>query len=243
MIYRRSTLSFSYRLLDYIYTAFHQAKIDGTPVLNPLWFIYPKDPATYPIDLQFFYGSSLLVSPVTEENSTSVTIYLPSDIFYNLQTLAPVQGHASNVTLTNIPFTEIPLHIRGGVILPMRVASAMTTTQLRKTDFEFVVAPGTNGKASGALYLDDGVSITPSSTTEVTMSYANGQLIVQGEFRFKTGVRVAGVKFLSVSQAPKSVRINGRNVGEKAISYDAATQVLAVNIGLPFVGDMMVQYT
>jgi hypothetical protein len=28
----------------------------GTPALNPLFFNYPNDPNTYPIDLQFFYG-------------------------------------------------------------------------------------------------------------------------------------------------------------------------------------------
>jgi len=231
-----------YRLLDYMYTAFHQAKMDGTPVLNPLWFKYPKDPATYAIDLQFFYGSSLLVSPVTDENSTSVTLYLPDDIFYDFQTLAPVQGYGSNVTLSNISFTEIPLHIKGGVVLPMRVAGTMTTTQLRKTDFEFVVAPGSDGKASGALYIDDGVSITPSSTTEVRMGYAWGELVVQGNFGFETGVEVARVKFLGVSRAPKTIRINQKEE-RKDFTYDKASKVLTVTVGLPFNGDLTVQYS
>jgi alpha-glucosidase len=47
--------------MDYIYTALHQAYLDGSPVLNPLFFKYPSDVKTFAIDLQFFYGDSVLV--------------------------------------------------------------------------------------------------------------------------------------------------------------------------------------
>jgi alpha-glucosidase len=55
-----------YRFLDVLYTAFHQASTDGTPVLNPMWHFHPKDPNTFAIDLQFFFGASILASPVTD---------------------------------------------------------------------------------------------------------------------------------------------------------------------------------
>jgi alpha-glucosidase len=61
-----------YCILDYLYTAFHKASVDGSPVVNLLWFKYPTDPATFGIDLQFLFGDSILVSPVTEENITTV---------------------------------------------------------------------------------------------------------------------------------------------------------------------------
>ena len=50
-----------YRLIDYIYTAIHQAHLDGSPVLNPIFFKYPSDVKTFEIDSQFFYGDSVLV--------------------------------------------------------------------------------------------------------------------------------------------------------------------------------------
>ncbi|KAJ7819461.1 family 31 glycoside hydrolase, partial [Mycena olivaceomarginata] len=53
-----------YRLLDYFYTAFHEASLQGTPVVSPWWFKYPKDTVIYPIDLQWFFSDSILVSPV-----------------------------------------------------------------------------------------------------------------------------------------------------------------------------------
>lgn len=51
----------SYRLLDYLYTAIHQGHLDGSPVLNAYWFLYPNDPNTFAIDSQFFFGDSILV--------------------------------------------------------------------------------------------------------------------------------------------------------------------------------------
>ncbi|KAH8100348.1 alpha-glucosidase [Cristinia sonorae] len=230
----KNTLDIRYRLTDYIYTALHKAHVDGTPILQPLWYQYPKDPSTFPIDLQFFFGDSILVSPVTEENSTSVTAYFPKDIFYDFTTLAPFRGTGNSVTLKNVNFTSIPVHIRGGVVLPLREKGTMTTTQLRKTDFELVVAPGTDGKASGSLYLDDGVSIVQKATTEVKFDFKKGKLTVSGKFGFPTKVDVSRVRFLGVQRAPHSVEVNGHRVKKGSFTHDAARQVLTVNVGIAF---------
>ena len=218
--------------MDYFYTAFHKASLDGSPVLNPLWFKYPTDTATFGIDLQFFFGDSILVSPVTEENVTTVTIYLPKDKFYDLTTFAPVEGTGQNVTLTNVNFTTIPLHIRGGVVLPLRKTGAMTTTELRTEDFEFVVAPDANGTAAGALYVDDGVSIVQKNSTSIEMAFAEDKLCVHGSFEFEVGVNVSSVVFLGVENTPTTVAVYpGKD--NMPFSYDGANKVLRVQIDMP----------
>lgn len=203
--------------------------MDGSPVINPLWFKYPTDTSTFGIDLQFFFGDSILVSPVTEENATTVTIYLPKDRFYDFATLAPVEGAGEDITLTDVDFTTIPLYIRGGAVLPLRAMGAMTTTELRAKDFQFVVAPDVNGKAAGALYVDDGVSIVPEKTTSVEMTFAEGKLCVRGSFDFEVGVKVASVVFLGVESAPTAVAVYpGKD--NVPFSYDHASKVLRVQI-------------
>ncbi|KAJ7592387.1 glycoside hydrolase family 31 protein [Mycena floridula] len=226
----KHAIDIRYRLMDYIYTAFHKANRDGTPVVHPLWFKYPKDPNTFPIDLQFFFGDSVLVSPVTDEGSTTVSPYFPKDIFYDFVTLKPFQGQGAAV-LMNASFTEIPVHIKGGVVLPLRVESAMTTVELKKKDFEFVVAPGTDGTASGSLYIDDGVSVVPSSSTTVTMHYAAQILTVTGSFGFATGVNVQQVRFLGVKKAPRGASVNGKVAH---FTYDASSLVLDVDVKAKF---------
>ncbi|KAI0046949.1 glycoside hydrolase family 31 protein [Auriscalpium vulgare] len=237
----RNVLSIRYRLIDYLYTAFHTASLDGTPIIHPLWFKYPADPSTFPIDLQFFFGDSILVSPVTDENSTSVSIYLPKDRFYDFATLAPVDGQGASVTLNNVDFTTIPLHIKGGTVLPLRANGTMTTTELRDTDFELVVAPGTDGHAAGKLYVDDGVSVEQKASTSVVFSYAGGTLTATGTFGFAAGVKVARVLFLGVAKAPRAVAVRGGSAGRTPFSYNATTQVVQVVVDVPLTHVFSVQ--
>ena len=208
--------------------------MDGSPAINPLWFKYPRDTATFGIDLQFLFGDSILVSPVTE-NITTVTIYLPKDKFYDFATFVPVVGTGQNITLTDVNFTTIPLHIRSGAVLPLRTTGAMTTTELRTKDFEFVVAPNAKGTAAGSLYVDDGVSIVQENSTSVEMQFAEGKLRVNGSFAYAVGVRVASVAFLGVENHPTTVVVypGSDNI---PFSYDGASKVLRVQIDMPLTG-------
>jgi len=160
--------------------------------------MYPSDPNTLPISLQYFFGPSLLISPVTEENSKSVKIYLPDDQFYDFHTLRPVAGKGSYITLADIPFTEIPVYIRGGFILPLRVSGANTTTALRKMDFELIVAPDRAGKARGELYLDDGDSLVQEATSEIRFWYDRKTRVLEmnGTFEYDSGVMIRNVTIL-----------------------------------------------
>jgi len=211
-------------------------------VLHPLWYKYPKDTKTFPIDLQFFYGDSILVSPVTEENATSVSIYLPNDFFYDFKTLAPVQGKGSFVKLTNIGPTVIPLHIKSGVVLPIREKSAMTTKELRKNDFELIVTPDARGRATGDLYIDDGDSIVQPATTSAKFAFSTGRLDVSGKFGYKAGVKVSRVRFLNVNSAPFLVTYDGKTVKRVDYSYDSKNKVLDVKVAAELTKGFTVQY-
>ncbi|KAF2140842.1 glycoside hydrolase family 31 protein [Aplosporella prunicola CBS 121167] len=195
----KNAIDIRYRLLDYLYTALYRQTKTGNPLINPLFFLYPNDANTFPIDLQYFYGDSILVSPVTEENSTSVDIYLPNDIFYDFHTGEVVQGKGSFVNLPDVPFTSIPLHIKGGSIIPLRSASANTTTELRKQNFTLVIAPDAEGKASGSLYIDEGDLIEQPATSEIEFTYDGGKLTLDGTFDYDVGVVVEKVQVLGNS--------------------------------------------
>ena len=197
-----------YQLLDYLYTAFYQQTLDGTPTLNPMFFLYPEDPNTVDIALQYFYGPSLLVSPVTNENVTDVTIYLPDDQFYDFFTYAPIRGAGAWTTLTDVNFTSIPVYIKGGSVVPIRADGANTTTVLRTLDFNLIVAPGLNGTASGKLYLDDGVSLVQKATSYIHFAYDGSKLSMTGTFGYDAGsVKIADVVLLGGATA-KTVQAN-----------------------------------
>ncbi|KEQ99527.1 glycoside hydrolase family 31 protein [Aureobasidium subglaciale EXF-2481] len=224
-----------YRLLDYLYTAFHEQTLSGKPLIQPLFFVYPGDTNTFPIEHQFFWGNSILVSPVVDDNSTSVTFYLPDDIFYDYFTLEPVRGTGDWVTRENVDFTDITAHIRGGSILPLRQNSANTTTELRKQNFVLVIAPDLNGKAEGSLYLDEGDAIEQPETSLITFSYANGTFTMGGSFGYPTDANVVSLTVLGQG-------INGTTAAFKrdsSVVTDVKRKLITKKLGVPLTGSFV----
>ncbi|OJD33657.1 alpha-glucosidase [Diplodia corticola] len=218
----KTAINTRYQLLDYLYTAFHRQTQTGEPALNPLFFLYPEDANTFGIDLQYFYGDSILVSPVTEENVTTVDVYLPDDVFYDFWTGDTVRGNGSYVTLADVPYTTIPLHIRGGSIVPLRASSANTTTELRKQNFTLLIAPGLDGTASGRLYLDDGDAVEQAATSEIVFTYDGRTLGLGGTFGYSSGAVISGVRVLGGNNSSSRVMAAQR---ELAIGLDAPAEV------------------
>ena len=198
----RRAAAWRHRLLDYLYTALHAQAETGTPLVQPVWFLYPHDRATWPLDLQYFLGPSLLVAPVTTAAAAAVDVYLPEDVFYDWHTGARVLGSGAPVRVPAAPPRDIALFVRGGSVLPLRLGAAMTTAALRTRDFELLVAPDAEGRARGALYLDDGDGLVQRrGVTEVEFEYADGVLTASGAFGYETGVKIARVTVLGLEWA------------------------------------------
>ncbi|KAF2020858.1 glycoside hydrolase family 31 protein [Aaosphaeria arxii CBS 175.79] len=173
-----------YKLMDYAYTALYYQHLHGTPMVNPLFFLYPEDPNTFGIQEQWFYGDALLISPVTNDYSDTVSFYLPKDTFYDYWSHARVDSEGRNHTLSGLDWKDIPVHIRGGTIIPERADWAWTTKELRTRDFVVIVAPGQDGTATGRLYLDDGESIEQASISEIEFSWDGSTFACTGTFGY-----------------------------------------------------------
>jgi alpha-glucosidase len=217
----KKAIATRYQLLDYIYTGLYYQTKEGTPMINPLFFLYPEDANTFGIQEQWFYGDALLISPVVTDYSDTVTFYLPEDTFYDYWTYAKVDGEGKNVTISDLGYSDIPVHIRGGSIVPHRVNSANTTKALRKEDFYILVAPGADGKATGRLYLDDGESLEQPAISEVAFSFDGAKFSATGSFGY------AGADGESVTVA--KVVVLGQDRAGATGNFDAGKGAVTVD--------------
>lgn len=142
------------------------------------------------------YGDAILVSPVQDKRQTSIEAYFPEDIFYDWPTGQTIHGKGETITLNNVELAEIPIHFRDGFVLPLRSKGAQTTTELCRRGFEIVIAPNEDGSAKGQLYLDDGESLHPESTSTVDFEYENCQPRIRGVFGYHEKVVIESVTLL-----------------------------------------------
>jgi mannosyl-oligosaccharide alpha-1,3-glucosidase len=170
-------LRLRYALLPAWYTAFHEASIDGTPILRPHYFVYPSDEAGFAIDDQFFVGSTgLLAKPVVTEGATSVDIYIPDNkLYYDYFDFQKYEG--AGYKTVQAPLEKIPLLMQGGHIIPRKDRPRRNSGLMKWDPYTLVLVLGKEGTATGELYVDDGE----------TFDYQQGAYIHRA-FEFKDGV-------------------------------------------------------
>ncbi|TVY50550.1 Glucosidase 2 subunit alpha [Lachnellula cervina] len=170
-------LRLRYALLPAWYTAFHEASVDGTPILRPHYFMYPSDEAGFAIDDQFFVGSTgLLAKPVVTEGATSVDIYIPdNELYYDYFDFTKYEGQGHKTV--QAPLEKIPLLMQGGHIIPRKDRPRRSSGLMKWDPYTLVIVIGKDGTAGGELYVDDGE----------TFDYESGAYIRRA-FEYKDGV-------------------------------------------------------
>lgn len=139
----RLALERRYRLLPYLYTCFREASTTGLPVLRPVFFADPKDPALRTEDDAFLLGADLLVVPtLTPERDRAPS--LPKGIWNEVMLVD--EGH----------HPDLPrLYVRGGAIVP--IGPVVQHTGEKSLDpLTLIVSLDETGSATGKLYEDEG---------------------------------------------------------------------------------------
>ncbi|XSG86620.1 MAG: glycoside hydrolase family 31 protein [Methylohalobius sp. ZOD2] len=148
----RKMIQLRMRLIPYLYTLFEACHRTGVPILRPLLFEYPDDPATYAMDDQFLLGSALLVAPVTRPGVEYRYVYLPSGTWFHYWTGERFDGPAH--MLAHAPLGQPALYVKANTPLPL--GPPMSHTGERPVDpLTFLVYPA-EGRGEFVLYEDAG---------------------------------------------------------------------------------------
>lgn len=114
------------RLVPYISAAAKQMIADGTPIMRPLPYAYPDDPAAVAVDDEYLFGPDLLVAPATSVLDSlglgARQVYLPEGKWRDFWTGTVYQGPMTRTA--DLDINKIPLYVRDGATLPPGVSAA-----------------------------------------------------------------------------------------------------------------------
>ncbi|KAF1851321.1 glycoside hydrolase family 31 protein [Cucurbitaria berberidis CBS 394.84] len=228
----RTAMHIRYSLLPYMYTLFHQAHTTGSTVMRALAWEFPNEPQLAGVDTQFLLGPNILVTPVLEPHADTVNGVFPGiidgDVWYDWYSGERVQAEAGVNTSISAPLGHIPVFIRSGSVLPTQ-EPGYTTTESRKNPWGLIVALSSDGAASGSLYVDDGESLEPSETLEVSFAALNGQLKAEVHGDYKDTNALGHVTILGVSRCAGEIKLNGNTIEKSKVDYNQTSSVLKLS--------------
>ncbi|ORX80616.1 hypothetical protein BCR32DRAFT_327642 [Anaeromyces robustus] len=200
----RRALAIRYEILPYLYTLLIRTHTDSGMIVYPQAFIWPTDSVALDNDKQFLVGKGMMITPVLSDGARSVNGYFPAGKWYDWYD-PTVSFNGPNYKKLDAPLEHIPVHIRGGHIIPTQGPS-LSVYQNRNSSFGLIVALDANNKASGELYLDDGSSIDiKGKKTEIKYSAEAGSLIATGTYNYDEKQKLDTIKILGVESEPSKV--------------------------------------
>ena len=180
-------LQLRHKLIPYLYAEAKKYSSYGTTLVQPLYYKYPQ---TYDEPLyrnEYYFGSELFVSPITNEKDSIMNrvvhrLFLPSGIWYDFKTGKKFTGGRRYVTF--FKDEDYPVFAKTGAIVPMAV---LDKNDLNNTfapkKLEIHIFPGRSNTYK--LYEDDGFTLKykqgNSFTTEINYYYKENDFSVSLE--------------------------------------------------------------
>ncbi len=159
-------LRLRHKLLLYIYTMNYPTHTECRAICEPMYYAYPEDKNAYECRNEFFFGTELIVAPITEHTSlktnlAGVNVWLPEGRYTDIFTGRIYKGNKFIKMFRDIDY--IPVLAKEGAIIPMS-ANDRTNDCSNPETLEVLVYRGNN---TFTLYEDDGD----------TLSYQNGEYL------------------------------------------------------------------
>lgn len=236
----KTHLRLRHQLLPYIYTMNWRNHAQLTPFIQPIYYHYPDDEQAYQVPNQYFFGSELMVCPITSKidpqiGLASVNAWLPQGIWIDFFDGTVYSGDKT-IRLSR-DLSRQPVLAKAGAITPMAEHQSHKNGVAVPDALEILVFPGKDNVFE--MYEDDGES----------MGYQNGQYaqtqmeLLWGEdvtFKIRPvsgdatlvpksrSIRVLFRGFQNVTQI--SVMRNNERIFCNS-AYDTATQTLSIDVG------------
>jgi alpha-glucosidase (family GH31 glycosyl hydrolase) len=177
-----------YELLPYMYSYAWHDHVAGVGLVRPLSFGWPQDPQARNDSSAWLFGQYLLVAPVVAQGETEKRVYLPAGIWTDWWSgRVYLGGRAIIVPTDSKTWSDIPLFIRQGAIIPMQPVAdyvgehPVTSVQVAvfpdatQTDFDYYDDDGKSyGYEHGAYFLQRLSAQSAAGTVRLTAAGSSG---------------------------------------------------------------------
>lgn len=231
-------LRLRHSLIPYLYTMNRRASREGLPLIQPLYYLEPEQEEAYEMKNEYYFGSELLVSPITEKMDSAVktgkaATWLPKGLWADFFTGMVYHGSRTLNLFRNLD--SIPVLMKAGAIIPMQDMRTFNNGTENPCAMELHIFPAANGCFT--LWEDDGD--TPSDEDEnwayTQLSFTHGatdRFTIQkaaGNTAVLPAARTWRLVFTAVNPSSPVVTADGHALSA-SVSYDDDTSKLIVDI-------------
>ncbi len=211
-------LRLRHKLLPYIYTMNYRTHTDCRAICEPMYYAYPKDKRSYECKNEFFFGTELIVAPITEHTSSDtnlagVNVWIPEGRYTDIFTGRIYTGNHFIKMYRDIE--QIPVLAKAGAIIPMS-QNDRTNDCSNPECLELLVYRGNN---TFTLYEDDGETLLYKDGAYLKTDFSvaeDGSKVFfkiaknEGDSSVSPAERTYVIKFKDVMCANISVTVDGK---------------------------------
>lgn len=152
-------LRLRHQLFPYIYTMNYRVHNELQPLVQPMYYSHPKCSGAYDVPNQYWFGSEMIVAPITEKravssNYASAEVWLPAGNWFDLQTGLHYASLRGRKMKAYRDLEHMPVFAKAGAIVPMAVCKPCDNHLGNCEEMQVLVFPGDNN--SFTLYEDAG---------------------------------------------------------------------------------------
>ena len=247
-------LRLRHRLFPYIYTMNYRNHEALEPLVQPMYYHYPKVNAAYEVPNQFFFGSELMVAPITRKEDpkallASTEMWLPAGSWFDFFTGLHYAGGKGRKLTVCRDKKSMPVFAKAGGIVPMATLVPHDNHLGATADMELLVFPGASNTfvltedagemldyKNGAVARTE-ISLDWGKTAKLTIAASAGDASLIPETRnWRIGLR-GFHKSIAVTAS-----VNGKAVSAETV-FDAETNTLWISVAAASAAEIALQIT
>lgn len=235
-------LRFRHDIFPYIYTMNYRSHTELVPLILPMYYTHPKCGGAYEVKNQYWFGSELIVAPITEHSDPitkmgSVEAWLPEGVWFDFFEGMRYTSKFGRKIKMYRTIDKIPVLAKAGAIVPMMVREPHDNKLGNAKEMNLFVFPGADNTFT--LYEDEGdynrfeegsfvkteMRLSWGDKASFTIKPAVGELSLIPESR-KWNINLRGFN----RNIEVKVLVNGKEIAAEAkLISDVNTTVVSVS--------------